>query len=410
MPSDIASGVMGTTNEVEVLKQRVEAIVDSVASDLVEVSHAIHDRPEQNFEEFFASELLARVAAQHGMSSERGVYGTETSVVAESGSGPLVCVMSEYDALPDIGHGCGHNVIAAAGLGAAIALAAVAGDAGGRLRWLGTPAEEGGGGKIVMARHGALDDVELAMMVHSADADLTQIDAIALQQLVVEYHGTEAHAAAAPHMGRNALDAAVLGYMGVAALRQHIRPSERIHGIFTQAGEKPNIVPREASTEWYVRSDTIGSLNELKPRVLAALVAGASACGCSADHRWVGDAYADLVSNNPASLVYAANAERSGRRVLDPREGGHRVVGSTDMGNVSHLVPSIHPMIASAPRGSVIHTADFAAHSVSALADQAVIDGAKAMASTAVDFWTDEALRRAVRVDFEHSSPDPAVL
>ncbi len=401
---------MGTIGDVEDLKNRVAAVVDSVAEELVEVSHEIHARPEQNFEEHFASELLTRVANRHGLAAERGAFGADTGVVAEAGNGPVVCVMSEYDALPDIGHGCGHNVIAAAGLGAAIALAAVAGDAGGRLRWLGTPAEEGGGGKILMARNGALEDVELAMMVHSADADLTQIDAIALQQLVVEYHGTEAHAAAAPHMGRNALDAAVLGYMGVAALRQHIRPTERVHGIFTVAGEKPNIVPREAATEWYVRSDTIGSLNDLKPRVLAALVAGATACGCTAEHRWVGDAYADLVSNNPAALLYASNAERTGRRVVDPRSGGHRVVGSTDMGNVSHLVPSIHPMIASAPRGSVIHTADFAAHSVSDLADRAVVDGAKAMAMTAIDFWTDAEVRRAVRVDFERSSPDPAVL
>lgn len=401
---------MGTQADIENLKQRIVSLVDAVANDLVEVSHEIHAHPEQNFEEHFASELLTRVATQHGLVAERGMYGTDTSVAAEVGSGPLVCVMSEYDALPDIGHGCGHNVIAAAGLGAAIALAAVAGEAGGRLRWLGTPAEEGGGGKIVMARHGALDEVELAMMVHSADADLTQIDAIALQQLIVEYHGTEAHAAAAPHMGRNALDAAVLGYMGVATLRQHIRPTERVHGIFTDAGEKPNIVPRHAATEWYVRSDTIGSLNELKPRVLDALLAGASACGCTAEHRWVGDAYADLVSNNPAALLYAANAERTGRRVVDPRSGGHRVVGSTDMGNVSHLVPTIHPMIASAPRGSVIHTADFAARSVSGMADRAVVDGAKAMAMTAVDFWTDSEIRRAVREDFEQSSPDPAVL
>lgn len=401
---------MGARADIDDLKQRISSVIDSVAGELVEVSHEIHARPEQNFEEHFASELLARVATRHGLTAERGVYGTDTSVAAEAGSGPLVCVMSEYDALPDIGHGCGHNVIAAAGLGAAIALGAVAGDAGGRLRWLGTPAEEGGGGKIVMARHGALDDVELAMMVHSADADLTQIDAIALQQLVVEYHGTEAHAAAAPHMGRNALDAAVLGYMGVAALRQHIRPTERVHGIFTVAGEKPNIVPREATTEWYVRSDTISSLNELKPRVLSALLAGASACGCTTDHRWVGDAYADLVSNNPAALLYAANAGRTGRQVVDPRAGGHRVVGSTDMGNVSHLVPSIHPMIASAPRGSVIHTAEFAAQSVSEMADRAVVDGAKAMAMTAIDFWTDPEIRRAVRDDFERSSPDPAVL
>lgn len=396
--------------EIEALKARAISAIDGVAADLVEVSHEIHGHPEQNFEERFAADLLARTASRHGLDVALGAYGPDTAVGGECGSGPIVCVMSEYDALPDIGHGCGHNVIAAAGLGAAIGLASVAADAGGRLRWLGTPAEEGGGGKIVMARNGALADVELAMMVHSADADLTQIDAIALQQLVVDYTGIEAHAAAAPHMGRNALDAAVLGYMGVAALRQHIRSTERVHGIFTKAGEKPNIVPREASTEWYVRSDTIGSLHELKPRVLSALEAGAHACGCGVSHRWVGDPYADLVSNDTASSLYVANASRLGRRVGDPRAGGHRVVGSTDMGNVSHLVPTIHPMIAAAPSGTVIHTADFARHAAGGLADAAVLDGAKAMALTVIDFWTDEGVRRAVREEFEATGPDPSVL
>ncbi|MBM3717828.1 MAG: M20 family metallopeptidase [Actinobacteria bacterium] len=396
--------------DIEALKARAIAAIDAAAADLVEVSHDIHGHPEQNYEERFAADLLARTASRHGMDVALGVYGPDTAVGAEFGGGPLVCVMSEYDALPDIGHGCGHNVIAAAGLGAAIGLAAVAGDAGGRLRWLGTPAEEGGGGKIVMARNGALADVELAMMVHSADADLTQIDAIALQQLVVEYTGTEAHAAAAPHMGRNALDAAVLGYMGVAALRQHIRSTERVHGIFTKAGDKPNIVPREAGTEWYVRSDTIGSLEELKPRVLAALEAGAHACGCGVSHRWVGAPYADLISNDTAASLYVANAARLGRSVSDPRTGVHRVVGSTDMGNVSHLVPTIHPMIAAAPRGTVIHTADFATHARGSLADAAVVDGAKAMALTVIDAWVDGGVRRAIAEEFSRTGPDTSVL
>ncbi|MFM2047394.1 MAG: hypothetical protein RL383_1471, partial [Actinomycetota bacterium] len=215
--------------EVTGIKERVRSVINANAQSLVEVSHEIHSHPELNFEEEFASSLLARTAGRLGLDAELGAYGADTGVVAETGSGPTVCVMSEYDALPGIGHGCGHNVIAAAGLGAAIGLAAVAAECGGRLRFLGTPAEEGGGGKIVMARNGALDGVDAAMMVHSADADLTQIDAIALQQLRVEYLGKEAHAAAAPHLGVNALDAAVLGYMGVAALRQHIRPTERVH-------------------------------------------------------------------------------------------------------------------------------------------------------------------------------------
>lgn len=397
-------------SEVLRLKDQACAAIDAAAQTLVEVSHDIHDHPEQNFEEFFASELLCRTSEKFGLSVELGAFSSGTGFSGDIGSGPTVCIMSEYDALPDIGHGCGHNVIAAAGLGASVGLTAVAGAAGGRLRYMGTPAEEGGGGKILMAQNGALDGVDVAMMVHSADADLTTIDAIALQQLLVEYFGEEAHAAAAPHKGRNALDAAVLGYMSVAALRQHILPTERIHGIFRKAGEKPNIVPREASTEWYVRSDTISTLNDLKPRVLASLVAGASACGCSVEHQWIGSPYADMVTNQSLSASYTTNAALLGRSVTDPRVSGHRVVGSTDMGNISHLVPSIHPMIASAPAGASIHTQAFAQHSRSPLADKAVIDGAKAMAMTAIDFWTSPAHQEAVARDFQAANPDKNVL
>jgi amidohydrolase len=398
------------STEVNELKQQACDRIDAVAHQLIEVSHDIHAHPEQNFAETYAAELLTRTASELGLSTERNMYGCETGFSGEVGTGPTVCVMSEYDALPDIGHGCGHNIIAAAGLGAAIGLAVVASRAGGRLRYLGTPAEEGGGGKLVMARNGALEGVDIAMMVHSADADLTTIDAIALQQLVVEYSGEAAHAAAAPERGRNALDAAVLGYMAVAALRQHILPSERIHGIFTRAGEKPNIVPRDAAMEWYVRSDTVTTLSALKPRVLAALQSGASACGCGFSHEWVDTPYADMVTNNNLSSMYIANASQLGRAVSVPGANGRRVVGSTDMGNVSHLVPSIHPMIASAPVGTAIHTVEFARQSITPMADKAVIDGAKAMAMTAIDFWTSPDQQRAIAKEFAEANADKDVL
>jgi len=398
------------STEVNVLKQQACDRIDAVAQQLIEVSHDIHAHPEQNFAETYAAELLTRTVNELGLPTERNMYGCETGFAGEVGTGSTVCVMSEYDALPDIGHGCGHNIIAAAGLGAAIGLAVVAPRAGGRLRYLGTPAEEGGGGKLVMARNGALNGVDIAMMVHSADSDLTTIDAIALQQLVVEYSGEAAHAAAAPERGRNALDAAVLGYMAVAALRQHILPSERIHGIFTRAGEKPNIVPRDAAMEWYVRSDTVTTLSALKPRVLAALQSGASACGCGFSHEWVDTPYADMVTNNNLSSMYIANASQLGRAVSVPGVNGRRVVGSTDMGNVSHLVPSIHPMIASAPTGTAIHTVEFARQSITPMADKAVIDGAKAMAMTAIDFWTSPDQQRAIAKEFAEANADKDVL
>ena len=398
------------TSEVDELKIRACNLIDKNAEVLISVSHEIHDHPEQNYEEVFASELLTRTANGLGVPVELGAFDCSTGFSGDVGTGPTVCIMSEYDALPEIGHGCGHNIIAAAGLGSAIALASIAKDSGGRVRYMGTPAEEGGGGKILMARNGALTGVDLAMMVHPADADLATIDAIALQQLLVEYSGQESHAAAAPHLGRNALDAAVLGYMAVATLRQHILPTERVHGIFLKSGDKPNIVPSEASSEWYVRSDNVTSLAALKPRVLAALESGAHACGCSVSHEWIGAAYADMVTNNTMGTMYAHNALRLGRTVTDPRQGGHRVVGSTDMGNVSHLVPSIHPMIASAPTGTSIHTKQFAQFARSPMADQAVLDGAKAMAMTAIDYWTSPERQVAVAAEFNAANPDRNVL
>lgn len=397
-------------SDVDELKTRACNLIDANADELVRVSHEIHAHPEQNYEEVFASELLTRAANDLGVPVELGAFDCATGFSGDVGTGPAVCIMSEYDALPEIGHGCGHNIIAAAGLGAAIALASIAKDSGGRVRYMGTPAEEGGGGKILMARNGALNGIDLAMMVHPADADLATIDAIALQQLLVEYSGQESHAAAAPHLGRNALDAAVLGYMAVATLRQHIMPTERVHGIFLKSGDKPNIVPSEASTEWYVRSDDVTTLAALKPRVLAALESGAHACGCSVTHDWIGAAYADMVTNNTMGTMYAHNALRLGRTVTDPRQGGHRVVGSTDMGNVSHLVPSIHPMIASAPSGTSIHTRQFAQFSRSPMADKAVVDGAKAMAMTAIDYWTSPERQLAVTAEFDAANPDKNVL
>ena len=286
--------------------------------------------------------------------------------------------------LPGIGHACGHNIIAAAGLGAGIAAAAVASDAGGRLRVLGTPAEEGGGGKVFMAREGALDGLSAAMMVHPADHDLSQMDCIAIQQLFVTYHGRAAHAAA-PEQGVNALDAAVLGYMGIAALRQHIGERDRIHGVFTNGGDKPNIVPAEASMHWYVRSRDLASLAELQERVLAALQAGATATGASMTYEWHDPAYADMLTDDRLLAMYAHNAARIGRS-LDGSDASP-VVGSTDMGNVSHEVPSIHPMIAVAPPGVAIHTPEFAEHARSPAGDRAVLDGAKAMACTVIDAW-----------------------
>lgn len=392
-------------------KDRVTADVSARADRLVSVSHEIHAHPELNYEEVFAHDLLCSVLEDCGLPVVRHAYGVDTAFeVSVGSSGPEILVLLEYDALPGIGHGCGHNVIAAAGLGAGLAAASLADELGGRLRILGTPAEEGGGGKIAMARQGAFDSGTAAMMVHPADADLLRMDSLAIHTVDVVYHGREAHASAAPWMGRNALDAAVLGYMNVAALRQHIRPEERVHGIFTEAGEKPNIVPRRAAATWYVRSPTISSLQPLKDRVMACLEGAASACGCQMDSTWDGHTYAEVRDNERLATAYAANMADVGRTVVDPRVTGRAVLGSTDMGNVSYLVPSIHPMVQVAPSGVPIHTREFAEHAGSDGGDKAVIDGARAMAMTVVDLWLDEALRERVASEFASLPRDIDVL
>ena len=233
------------------------------------------------------------------------------------------------------------------------------------------------------------------MMVHPANLELSRMSAIAVEQLEVTYTGKSAHAAAAPHRGRNALDGAVLGYMNVAALRQHIRPDERIHGIFTRAGDKPNIVPHEAAAEWYVRSPKLASLADLRERVVACLEAGATAAGVDIDCSCKAPVYADMINNQVMLDFYKNNAAAAGRVVEDPR-AAQAVVGSTDMGNVSYAVPSIHPIIKVAPGNVAIHTPEFAGHAKSESGDKAVLDGAKIMAMTVADLWMDpNALDRA---------------
>jgi amidohydrolase len=387
--------------DLEAAKDRLIDEVDRRAEMLIDASHQLHSRPELGFEEHFAHELLTDLIAGEGLALERGAYGLPTAFAARAGHvGPCIAVLCEYDALPEIGHACGHNVIATAGLGAGLAAAVLAEEVGGQVLILGTPAEEGGGGKVLMADQGALEGVDAAMMVHPAGADLDEMSVIAVRQVLVAYHGQAAHAAAFPYRGKNALDAAVLGYMNVAALRQHIRPDERIHGIFTRAGDRPNIVPAEAAAHWYVRAGTMSRLGELGERVLTCLQAGADAAGCTMEAEWQEPAYADLVSNETMVGLYRDNAARLGRLVLDSRAAGVEVVGSTDMGNVSYEVPSIHPMIKVAPTDATIHTPEFAGFTAGPQADEAVVDGAKALAMTVADLWLRPEVLAAARDEF----------
>ncbi len=382
----------------DTLKAAACSEVDRQAAALVALSRRIHATPELRFEEKQASAWLAEYLLALGFEVEHPAYGLDTAFAATAGSGrPRVALLCEYDALPEIGHACGHNVIAAAGAGAAAGLAVVLEQLGGSVRVLGTPAEEGGGGKVIMARGGAFEDVDVAMMIHPSGVDLLEIDALAITSLHVEYRGRAAHAAAAPQHGINALDALVTAYNSIAQLRQHIAPGERIHGIITDGGQAPNIVPERAAGVFYVRSPSRAGLDALEKRVLECFRAGALATGAKLTVNKTGEDYEDLQTNQPLAALYAANLEKLGRAI----GVAGKITGSTDMGNVSHLVPSIHPMLRIAPPDVPLHTQEFCRWAASEEADRGVLDGAKAMAMTAIDYLSDPALQQAVRVAFE---------
>lgn len=380
--------------DAEQLKQACCDFIDEHANDLVRTSHAIHEKPELAFHEFEAAKILTAEVEGAGLSVEREAYGLPTAYATEFGHGDAcMSILSEYDALPGIGHACGHNVIATMGLGAALALAALGERLPGRVRYLGTPAEEKGGGKEIMAQNGAFDGVDASMMVHPAGVDLATMPCICVSEVRVTYVGKSAHASAVPHAGINALDALVTAYQTLAQLRQHIRQTERIHGIFTEAGAAPNIVPERASGVFYVRAANAQDLADLKVRVQRCFDAGALSSGCEVETRWAKVDYLDMNTNWPIAEAYQANAEALGREFFPMEKMGASAAGSTDMGNISHRVPSIHPMIACAPRNVVIHNPEFARWAASEMGDKACVDGAKAMAMTTIDYLADESLR-----------------
>ena len=324
------------------------------------------------------------------------MFTLETAFEAQinaGSTGPTVAVIAEYDALPGIGHACGHNLIATAALGAALGLQAVQEQLPGRVRLIGTPAEEKGGGKELMARAGAFDGVDAAMMIHPAGMNLATMPCICVAEVEVTYHGRSAHASVSPHKGINALDGLLLAYQAISNLRQHIREDERIHGIITEGGEAPNIVPDRASGDFYVRAVDEKALARLKPRVQACFEAGARGSGSEVEINWANVDYLDLNTNWPLAAAFQAHGEGLGREFVDWQELGG--AGSTDMGNVSHRVPSIHPMLAAAPRDVVIHNPEFARWARSGMGDAAAIDGAKLLAMTASDFLLDGELRDA---------------
>lgn len=368
--------------------------LDQVRDHLVDLSHRIHANPELGFHEEKACAWLCDELSAAGFAVERGTYDLPTAFVARAGSGPLhIAICAEYDCLPGIGHACGHNIIATAGAGAGIAAARVADELGLTVSVIGTPAEEGGGGKILLLERGAFDGVHAAMMVHPAPADVAEPPVIAVQHFEVRYTGKEAHASSYPEQGINAADALTVAQVAIGLLRQHIRQSDRIHGIITKGGDAPNVVPAHTSARYYVRAKTIAQLDDIRAKVNRCFEAGALATGATLEMVEVEQPYAHMQHDSEIAALYKRNAEELGRRFPDFGSALERWAGSTDMGNISLVIPAIHPMIGieSAPAGN--HQPEFTEHCATAAADKAVYDGALAMAWTAIDLATDDALR-----------------
>ncbi len=370
-------------------KAVAQGVVNEARKDLVALSHTIHGYSETAFEETRSAARVAGSLEGAGFAVEEGYGGLPTSFRAVAGSGPLrVVICAEYDALPGIGHACGHNVIAAAAVGAGLGLARVADDVGLEVTVLGTPAEEAGGGKVLLLDAGAFDSAHLAMMVHPAPFDVAAPPVVAIEWLEVSYRGKEAHASAFPEQGINAADALVVAQVAIGLLRQHVAGTDRVHGIVTEAGTAANIIPARGVASYMVRTPHIGQLEALRRRVEACFEAGALATGAELTITRPNPPYSHLEHHAGLAERYRRNAERLGRTFHD----GDVPPVSTDMGNVSLEVPTIHPFIGIDSLPAVNHQPGFTDASARPPADRAVIDGAISLAWTAIDAATDEQL------------------
>jgi len=377
------------------IKTAARRRLETARESLIELSHQIHAHPELGWQEEKASAWVADLLDEAGFTVNRGVCDLPTALSARFGSGPLhIAFCAEYDCLPDIGHACGHNIIAAASVGAALALAQVADDAGVTVSLLGTPAEEVGdaAGKVVMLERGAFDGVHAAMMVHPGPVDALLPSLIAAATFDVFYTGKEAHASAFPERGINAADALVVAQTAIGLLRQHIRHTERIHGIVTHGGDAANVVPAHTSARYMVRAPTKQQLEKLMPRVRQCFEAGALATGCTLELKGGDRSYADMIHDAELGALYQLNAQALGRKFHDSIAS--QFSASTDMANVSHRVPAIHPIIGINSLPASNHQPEFAAHCITEDADRAIFDGALALAWAAIDAATDPAMRK----------------
>ncbi|MEV8567477.1 amidohydrolase [Streptomyces sp. NPDC051322] len=380
------------TPDSRTVRQAVASSVCSWSDRLLALSHSLHDEPETALEEHRSAAKIAELLDTAGFTVTRGTGQLPTALVATRGSGDLVLgLCAEYDALPGIGHACGHNVNGAAAVGAALGLAAVADELGLTVKLIGTPAEEDIGGKVLLLEAGAFDDVAAAMMVHAAPEDSVGASSLAIGAWDITYRGAPSHAAVAPWEGVNALDAMTLAHTAVGLLRQQLPPGALVHGIVTEGGQAVNVIPERVRARYEVRAPTLEQLTSVRGRVRACFEAGALATGARLELLSRGRDFAELCQDPFMSDAYVRAAGELGRTVASRRG---EWLASTDMGNVSLQVPTIHPTIGYDTHGAKQHTPEFTAYGKSPGADRAVVDGATALALVGVELSTTEAQRR----------------
>ena len=381
-------------------KDGVRERLNAARTGLIEMSHRIHGSPEIAYEEEKASAWLCEALDAAGFAVERGVAGLPTAFKATYGSGPLnIGICAEFDALPGIGHACGHNIIASAGIGAAMAAAQVADDLGITVTVMGTPAEEyiKSGGKITMLEQGAFDGLHAAIMVHPMPEDVVAVPLIAAAGFEVRYHGKSAHASSAPDQGVNAGDALTIAQAAIGLMRPTLRPTDRVHGIVTKGGDAFNIIPELVTADFGVRATTLDDLDSVYQKVLRCFEAGAVATGARLEVDGGDKPFAHMVHDAELAALYGRNLADSGRTFISEEEAWRRPV-SSDMGNVSLEVPSMHPGIAIDTKGAVNHQPEFTAACATESADRAVYDGALGLALTVVDMATVPSLRERLMV------------
>jgi amidohydrolase len=389
---------MSTGPSVEELKERIALEVRALHPALIDISHTLHANPEIRFEERLAAERLTAELDEHGFEVERGTAGLETAFVATYGSGePVVGILAEYDALPKIGHACGHNLIGTWAVGAGIALRRAMPEGFGTVKVIGTPAEEGGGGKVIMAEAGVFDGLSAAMMLHPRDTTYLDRGSLAINRFQVEFFGKSAHASSAPERGISALDAVLQVFFSVNQLRQMFKPHTRVHGVITHGGDAPNVIPDYAAADFLLRSADQTYLDELTTRFLKIVEGAALATGATSKVTQ-GVSYKQRVSNTTLVQTFGANLDALGIDFeTPPADAG---VGSSDIGDVSQLVPTIHPYLQICERGIGNHTPEFAEAAAGPLADELLAAGATALAWTAADVLLQPALREQLNTSF----------